>query len=211
MLFLVALTIGLFIKLFKTLITTIIFFVAWTYYNRFTEHNPVDNFEINFTPTLTLDASLHYSEDLKKNYHKYTDYGRMYYKHWFNELYEFKKWLHQIILLQSFFKINNKKYLMLNTDHNNLKEWLAPQKKFIDSTRHLLGFFDYLDDNQLFNEHAQIQELVSMIDVTAFVEWNQWTIINLKSTYPIGPGGHILENGHQAVANKVIEYYNTSL
>jgi hypothetical protein len=184
------------------------FFIAWTTYTRFTEYNPVDNFEINFNPNLNLDASLHYSDDLKKNYKKYKDYGNLYYKHWFNELYEFKKWLQQIVLLQSFFKAHNKPYLMLNTISNNLSAWLQPQEKFIDATRHLLDFFNYLNDDQLLNEHLQIQELHSMINKSTFIEWNNWSIKNLCSSHPCGPGGHLLEKGHQAVANKVIEYYN---
>ena len=80
------------------------FVIAWTTYTRFTEYNPVDNFEINFNPQLNLDVSLHHSDDLKLNYAKYQNYGTMYYKHWFNELYQFKQWLQQIILLQSLFK-----------------------------------------------------------------------------------------------------------
>ena len=187
------------------------FFIAWTAYSRFTERNPVDNFEINFTPHLVLDASLHYSDDLKKNYQKYKDYGNLYYKHWFNELYEFKKWLQQIVLLQSFFKVRNTPYLMLNTLDNNLSAWLQPREKFINATRHLLGFFDYLNDDQLLNEHVQIQELNSLIDKSTFIEWNSWTIFDLRSNYPSGPGGHLLEDGHQAVANKVVEYYNKIL
>ena len=132
----------------------------------------------------------------------------MYYKHWFNELYEFKKWLQQIIMLQSLLKTHNKKYLMVNTAHNHLEAWLQPQEKFINTTKHLLGFFDYLDDDQLLNEHKSIQNLISMIDLSTFIGWSNWFITELTSSYPCGPGGHILENGHQAVANKVLEYYN---
>jgi len=84
------------------------FMIAWTDYTRFTEYNPVDNFEINFNASLTLDVSLHYSDDLKNNYKKYKNYGDLYYKYWFNELYQFKKWLQQIILLQSFFDVHKK-------------------------------------------------------------------------------------------------------
>lgn len=187
------------------------FFIAWTFYSRFTEYNPVDNYEINFNPRLNLDASLQYSDDLKKNYQKYKDYGNLYYKYWFNELYEFKKWLQQIVLLQSFFKVHNKPYLMLNTTDNHLPAWLQPREKFINATRHLLDFFDCLNDDQLLNEHLQIQELHSMIDKSTFIEWNNWSIESLLSSYPCGPGGHLLEDGHRAVANKVVEYYNKTL
>jgi hypothetical protein len=184
------------------------FFIAWTTYTRFTEYNPVDNFEINFNPKLNLEPSFHYSDDLKKNYLKYKNYGQLYYKHWYNDLFEFKKWLQQIILLQSFFKQHNKPFLMLNTMSNDLSSWLQSREKFINSTRHLIEFFDYLDDTQLLNEHAQIQDLNSMIDTSTFIEWSNWAITDLKSTYKCGPTGHILEEGHQAVANKVIKHYN---
>lgn len=184
------------------------FMIAWTDYTRFTEYNPVDNFEINFTAALNLDASLHYSDDLKNNYKKYKNYGDLYYKYWFNELYQFKKWLQQIILLQSFFDVHKKKYLMLNTMENNLHRWLQPHNLFIEKTRHLISFFDYADDQQLLNEHEQIQALTSLIDKSKFIGWNEWYILSLRTDYPCGPGGHLLEAGHDAVAKKVLDYYN---
>ena len=184
------------------------FFIAWTWYTRFTEYNPVDNFEINFNPTLNLDATIHFSDDLKKNYSKYQDYGQMYYANWYNDLFEFKKWLQQIVLLQSFFKQHKKTYLMLNASNNNLTVWLQSKDCFVDSTKHLLTFFDYLNDDQLLSEHDQIQELASMIDLSTFVEWPSWSIAKLSSDYKRGPGGHILEDGHQEVATQVLKCYN---
>lgn len=184
------------------------FVIAWTFYTRFTEYNPVDNFEINFNPNLILNTSLHYSDDLKKNYSKFLDYGTLYYKHWFNELFEFKKWLQQIILLQSFFKSNNKPYLMLNAGGNNLSLFLQSREKFINATKHLLDFFNYLNDDQLLNEYTQIQELNSMIDPSTFIGWNKYDMQELTNGCTRGPGGHFLEDGHIAVANKVIEHYN---
>jgi hypothetical protein len=144
-------------------------------------------------------------------YQKYKDYGNLYYKYWFNELYEFKKWLQQIVLLQSFFKVHKKPYLMLNTTSNNLSLWLQPREKFINATKSLLDFFDYLNDDQLLNEHLQIQELNSLINQSTFIEWNRWSIADLRSSYPCGKGGHLLEDGHQKVANKVVKYYNKTL
>lgn len=199
---------------YKTLLTANdydYFFIAWTSYSRFTEYNPVDNFEINFTPVLNLDASLHYSNDLKESYSKYKNYGEMYYKHWYNELFEFKKWLQQIILLQSFFDQHKKQYLMLNTMDNNLSAWLSPENRFIDSCRHLIDFFDYANDEQLLHEQKQIQELISLVDKSKFIDWNEWCITSLKSNYPCGPGGHILEAGHRAVAEKVLNRLSCSV
>lgn len=184
------------------------FVIAWTYYARFTEYNPVDNFEINFNPHLNLNPSLHHSNDLKINYSKYKDYGQMYYANWYNDLFEFKKWLQQIILLQSFFKQHNKPFLMLNASDNNLALWLQPRDKFIAATKHLLNFFEFLSDDELLKQCNQIQELNAMINPKNFIDWNHWAITDLSSIYQCGPRGHILEDGHRAVANKVIECYN---
>lgn len=185
-----------------------VFFIVWTSYSRFTEYNPVDNFEINFNPSLLLYSALHYSNDLKKNYHKFKTYGEIYYKYWFNELYEFKKWLQQIVLLQSLFKVQGKKYLMLNNNENHLSIWLQPRDVFIEAVRPLLEFFDYLNDDQLLEEHYQIQELHSMIDKSKFIDWNKWFLGDMAKKYPCGPRGHILEEGQRAVAKKVLEHYN---
>lgn len=182
------------------------FVVAWTVYTRFTEYNPVDNFEINFNPTLNLDPNLHYSNDLKKNFSKYKTFGKLYYTHWYNELYEFKKWLQEILLLQSFFNSHQKKYIMLNTFENNLSKWLQPKDKFISATKNLIPFFDYIDDVSLLTEWSLIQSLVADIDTSTFIDWNQWTISDLKIQFSTGPGGHILDAGHAAVAEKVIAH-----
>jgi len=184
------------------------FVIAWTTYTRFTEYNPVDNFEINFNPKLNLDVSLQYSDDLKLNYTKYQNYGTMYYKHWFNELYQFKQWLQQIILLQSLFKEKNKKYIMLNAFNNELDKWCSSENKFISSVKSLLDFFDYVNDDLLLEEHRQIQNLLSMIDYSSFLEFNEWSIQDYYNKFPCGPGGHILEDGHIAVAELLINFYN---
>ena len=184
------------------------FFVAWTSYTRFTEYNPADNYEVNFLPDLALDPNVHFSDDLKKNYAKYVNYGKSYYADWFNELYEFKKWLQQILLLQSLFKVNKKKYLMINTTDNNLDIWLQPWETFIDSVKDLLPFFNHIDDNQLFVEYNQIRKLVSQIDQSTFINWGETTIKKIGDPYPKGPGDHFLEEGHQAVANFMMKYYN---
>jgi hypothetical protein len=187
------------------------FFIAWTSYARFTEYNPADNYEINFNPQLIFDLNHHLSDDLRKNPSKYKQYGKMFYRCWFNELYELKKWLQQVILLQCFFQCRGKSYLMLNTIHNNLSSWLQPWSTFNDSCRHLISFFDRIDDGQLQNQHQQIQHLNSLIDKSCFIDWGSWCIRDLGATHPRGPGGHILESGHEALATIVVERYNTRI
>jgi hypothetical protein len=187
------------------------FVIAWTDYSRFTLYNPVDNFEINFNPRLNLDASLHQSEDLQRNYKKYKEFGTLYYKHWFNDLYEFKKWLQQILLLQTFLSAKNKNYVMINTMPCHLETWLQSKESFIQAIKPLCDFFDYLDDTQLWLEHDQIQSMLSMIDLKRFIRWKDWCIRDLSNHYPVGPNGHILEDGHRAVAEIVIKHINQTL
>jgi hypothetical protein len=98
---------------------------------------------------------------------------------------------------------------MLNTMHNNLHHWIQPASSFIGSTRHLLDFFDRANDQQLLKEQKQIEELHFLIDKSKFISWNEWYITSLKTSYLCGPGGHILEDGHSAVAKIVLEFYNT--
>lgn len=187
------------------------FVICWTSYARFTLYNPVDNFEINFHPRLALDSNLHYSNDLINNYAKYKDYGTLYYKHWFNEFYEFKKWLQQIALMQSFFKDRSVKYAMLNAFSNQLSTWLQPAESFVESIRPLCSFFDYSNDDQLLNEHRQIQDLMRMIDTEKFIGFNSWCINDLSATCPVGVNGHILEDGHRQVADIVIKHIDSEL
>jgi hypothetical protein len=187
------------------------FFIAWTSYTRFTEYNPVDNFEINFNPQLNLDPKLHLSDDLQRNFVKYKQYGEMFYRHWFNELYELKKWLQQIILLQCFFQCRDKSYLMLNTFDNSLSRWLQPWSTFNKQCRDLISFFDCVNDDQLWNQHQEIQYLNNQIDHSRFIDWATWCIRDLDQSYPRGTGGHILESGHSAVADIVLQRYNTKI
>ena len=186
------------------------FVIAWTHYDRFTEHNPVDNFEINFNPALVMNPDLHNSDDLKKNYHKYKDYGQQYYANWYNELYAFKSWLQQIVLLQSFFQQHQKSYIMLNAIENNLNLWCADKQSWIQSVKPLLDFFDHLNDDQLMHEYQEIQKLLNMIDYTFYMDFNTGCITDFNEQYPVGLGGHILEDGHIAVANKLVKFYNTT-
>ena len=183
------------------------FFIAWTSYNRFTEYNPVDNYEINFSPGVLLDVNSHLSDDLKSNYWKVKDYGNIYYKHWQNELFSFKKWLQQIIFLQALFEKYGKKYLMLNTVSNQLENWLQPKHNFISAVRHLIPFFDNINDDQLLVEHEQIQKLCDMIDTARFIGWNEFTISDLPADIARGPRNHILEDGHKMVAEKILHHY----
>ena len=123
------------------------FYVCWTYYSRFVRYNPVDNYEVLFNVGSVMDPKIHHSDDLKNNYTKYSDFANLYYKYWYNELYEFKAYLHQVILLQSLFQTNNKDYVMLNA-FADIVPWLSNEDNFIQSIKHLICF-DRMSDKQI--------------------------------------------------------------
>jgi len=182
------------------------FFIAWTSYSRFTKYNPVDNFEINFNPNLNLNASLHHSDDLKLNYNKYKDFGNMYYKYWYNELYEFKNWLQQIILLQRFLESKNKDYIMMNMLNSTLSNWLSSKQDFIANIKEFICF-DQMSDEQIFNEFDEINQYADEINKEKFINWGGSIgdiIIQKKLTISISDS-HPSIDGHKFITKLVLE------
>lgn len=93
-----------------------------------------------------------------------------------------KRWLRDILLLQSFFKANNQKYLMLQSHQS---QW----------------------HNQLYLIYSKVHNyLADNIDTTYFLGWPSDGIVEWMGDCPQGPGGHPLELGHQRVAEKINEY-----
>lgn len=173
------------------------FYIAWTYTSRFTRYRSDNNHDVHFTPQLINDMYGHTSE--------FKDYGKIHYKIWHNELYAFKIWLQNIILLQRYFESIKKPYVMLNSDHNHTSQWSVDWNLFNNSVKSLVCF-DLMNDQQLYDEHLEIQNLISQIDTTHYIGWNSWWITSLIGQYPIGQTGHLLENGHVAVANYVLTH-----
>jgi hypothetical protein len=173
------------------------FYIAWTYPSRFTRYKSDNNHEVNFNVQL--------KHELYGNDSDFKNYGTIHYRSWHNELYEFKLWLQRIILLQSLFKVKNKPYVMLNSDNNNINQWSVDCKDFNDSVKSMLCF-DRMDDNQLLNEHKEIQTLLSQIDYSHFIGWNNWWITRACSSYPVGPTKHLLDDGHKYIANYILTH-----
>ena len=91
------------------------FYIAWTHTARFTRYRSDNNHAVSFTPMLAHGL---YGNDLD-----FQKYGKLHYAVWYNELYSFKLWLQQIILLQNLFKTKNKQYVMINTSNNLIDKW----------------------------------------------------------------------------------------
>jgi hypothetical protein len=173
------------------------FYIAWTYTHRFTKYRNDNNHEVNFNPEL--------KHQLYSNDPSFVTYGKLHYATWHNELYAFKQWLQDIILLQSLFETHRKSYLMLNTTNNLIDRWTVSWKNFNSSVKSLLCF-DSMNDDQLKQEHNEIQELISQINQDRFVGWNSWWLTKMVDHYPCGPTGHLLADGHFATAQYIIDH-----
>jgi hypothetical protein len=173
------------------------FYIAWTYTSRFTRYRADNNYEVNFNPQ--LHNSLYGSDP------DFKTYGLLHYRVWHNELFCFKQWLQNIVLLQTYFKANNKRYVMLNADNNLLEKWTVDCSLFNDSVKSLLCF-DLMNDDQLMDEHREITQLISQIDMSNFIGWNQWWLTKMCDHYPVGPTKHLLEQGHMATAEFIISH-----
>ena len=173
------------------------FYIAWTYIHRFTRYRPENNFEINFNPQL--------NNTLYGNDSSFKDYGKLHYTYWYNELYSFKLWLQQIILVQRYLESKNKTYTMINSCSNNIEYWTSSADNFNNNVRSLLCF-DLMNDDQLLAECNEIQILLKEINLTRFLGWGEWCITDLTKTYPIGSTNHLLEEGHQAISDYILKH-----
>ena len=172
-----------------------LYLISWTTYSRFTFYKSDNNFETNFNP--------HLEHTLYGNKKFYRNWGQDLYKYWYNDLFAFKLWLQQIIQLQQVLK--NKNYLMTNTMENNLSIWLSPKESFGSYVKELINF-DLMNDEQIIDEYNEIQYYISLIDTSKFYRWNEFCISDLCKTFPCGPKGHILEEGHAQLANLIHQH-----
>ncbi len=172
------------------------FYIAWSDISRFTRYFN-DNHEINFN--IQLENRRFSNEPC------FVNYGKLHYRYWYNELYAFKTWLQQIVLLQTYLDANSKKWMMINAFGNNVERWTSDWPDFNNSVKSLLCF-DQMEDEQLFLEHSEIKKLEQKIDTTRFPGWKNVSLATLTRDYPKGLTNHPLKQGHQAIAEYILSY-----
>ena len=170
--------------------------IAWTYKERFTRYDNSNNFQIHFNPALS-------HTDYSDVYY-FKQYGKLHYAHWSNSLYEFKIWLQQIIILQRYFESKSQRYLMLNGAVNNYSDFSTPWDNFNIKIKHLVCF-DEMNDEQLYQEHQEIQKYIAEIDMTCYYSINNFHITDLHNEYPVGDTGHLLDEGQQHLADRLYD------
>lgn len=173
------------------------FCIAWTYNNRFTRYRSDNNHDVNFNTRL--------KHSLYGDCAEFIQYGKLHYAFWHNEMYAFKLWLQNIVLLQKYLSSIGKPYIMISADHNNIKRWNVDRSKFNSSVQSLVCF-DLMSDEQLDQEHTEIQTLIQQVDQTRYLGFESWCITDLHGQYPTGQTGHLLENGHRAVADYILSH-----
>ena len=96
-----------------------------------------------------------------------------------NDDYLYRQYLLNIILIQNFFKANNKPYLML----------------------------DSFGNHQVNNRTAEAnKDLLDQIDSRFYVGWPRDTMMEWAYNTEIGPKGHFLDRGHVKVAEKIYQH-----
>ena len=104
-----------------------------------------------------------------------------YYKYYSSENSNYRKWLQQIILLQSYLEKINQPYIFCNAfqDMSNL-----PQDPEID-------------------------RLKNQVDDKYYLGWMTDSILDWTYSVPKGPGHHPLEEGHLIIANKINSFIHS--
>jgi len=100
---------------------------------------------------------------------------------WCNEVdhWSYRRWLRNIIMLQTFFKAHGQRYIMFQT--HLTQQW-----------------------NELWAERDQ--DLLQHVDLTHFIGWPYNGLCEWMGDCPKGPHGHPLELGHERIANNVYDY-----
>jgi hypothetical protein len=142
--------------------------VAWTV---------PDRFEVPFNDVL-LDINV--NSGIKRNLQWATEY---YAKH-YDRFYSYTKWLRNVIMLQSYLKSRNQKYIFVST----------------------FGMWSDLRIEAYQEYSEKLDYLIKQVDKEFYVDWPQWGMTDWMGDCPKGPNGHPLQVGHQQIAIRINEH-----
>lgn len=103
-----------------------------------------------------------------------------------NDHYDYRNYVRQIILLQTFLKSHNVPYIFLQA--------YGGEPLY-----------------ELYKDDLNNQVLVDSVDSEHFMEWPGDAIVKWVFEYERGPGGHPLEDGQVVIAEKIYEHIRTKL
>jgi len=134
--------------------------VAWPPLGRTLMVRGENNFLVNGSPM--------FDHNLYGNNREFKNFLNLYYKHWFNELYDLKFALQKILSLQSFLQSRNCRYLFINSDPYELDLWLNLTNLAPADKSRLLSAFDAMDDAQVLAEQEEIKSYVDQFDTNYY-------------------------------------------
>lgn len=179
------------------------FFIQWTFAHRFTLYDPENQWEVNFTRKLI--------NQKYESLDKFKTFGKYYFTYWENPYTDYINWLSQIILLQSLFKLHQKKYVMVIIDEDLARPFphdltSINKDKFIDTIKSMINISN-LDDTKLFEMRDVIDGLLAKIDKSHFVDNGTFAAtIHTPKKYRL-PDGHGDAKTHQQIADKVLLHF----
>ena len=106
------------------------------------------------------------------------NFAKQLYTDWHDNDGKHLEWIHQILILQNFFKQQKIKYIFASV-------------------------FDMPGKNQ---NNEQINKLTSYIDKANYIGYPNGNFLEWTRNTELGKGGHPLEQGHQLIAEKMYEY-----
>lgn len=107
-----------------------------------------------------------------------------YYKKYYSNFDAHFRWLVNVLMLQSFFKQTNQKYIFCSTFGTNRT----------------------LDKNEQQEYIPIFQKMIEDVDRKHYLGWHQYGMLDWVTDCPAAPGGHPLELGHQRIADKINEH-----
>lgn len=93
-----------------------------------------------------------------------------------NSSYLYQQYLIQVISLQSYFKVNNINYKMIDVRQNDYYRSVGKEM------------------------HDKLEK---QVDADNFIGWEKFGMVELTASLPKGKGGHPLELGHERIANEI--------
>jgi hypothetical protein len=142
--------------------------LCWSHPSRF--EVGIDNKLTSVTPTTAIKESFSWAIEYYKNHYSNFD------AHF--------KWLTQVLMMQSFFKQHDQKYIFCST----------------------FGTDRTLDKDEQTNYLPILQKMINDVDADYYIDWHQQGMMDWVKDCPLAYGGHPLELGHQQIANKINEH-----
>ena len=172
-------------------------YIQLSYINRFTFYDPKNWHEINFVQQLN---HTHY-----RNIDYYKTFGKYYYSHWSSVLFEFKRYLEQIVLLQSVLNQNNQSYLMIPAGVIPWSKLICEEKNFVKNLSSLIDIQNF-DDFNILKQYHEIQQLYKQIDLTSLMNHEPHVVTMINSEFPPGPTQHFLVAGEKKFAQLILNF-----